>query len=241
MNKTVVQSFILPFISEPGTRRIFTNGSQGSPERLGSGGEGREGAGLDLFLRNPELGGPAGVARREHRVRGSRARPQETEVPVPPGPETLALLELSESCPSNTQLERAGPQLWQLAEDAQTPTPPAIWDSVGSSHPCVPTGLVLRVIGRGLGWTAWPPPESAARVRSPRPGPARGRAAAYRHPPQGPGSGARAPLGPAPCWWPSPGPRPAPAKAWCCTSLLTRRTRRVTVILGRAHTHTFLQ
>lgn len=54
---------------------------------------------------------------------------------MPPGPETLALLGLSESSLSNTQLETAGAQLWQLAEDAQTPTPPAIWDSVGSSHP----------------------------------------------------------------------------------------------------------
>lgn len=56
LNKTVGQPFILPFISAPRTRRISTNGSQGSQARLGSGGEEREGAGLDQFLRNPEQG-----------------------------------------------------------------------------------------------------------------------------------------------------------------------------------------
>lgn len=55
-NKTVGQPFILPFISEPRTRLISRNGSQGSRARLDSPGEGREGAGLGQFLRNPEQG-----------------------------------------------------------------------------------------------------------------------------------------------------------------------------------------
>lgn len=52
----------------------------------------------------------------------------------------------------------------------------------------------------------WPAPESAVPARSPRPGPARGRAAACRHPGQGSDPGVRA-RPPAPPQAPSPKPQ----------------------------------
>lgn len=45
----MVQSFILPFISEPRTHHIFTTGSQGSPALLGSGAKDGKGRGATCF------------------------------------------------------------------------------------------------------------------------------------------------------------------------------------------------
>lgn len=136
MNKTVGQPFILPFISEPRTRRIFTNGSarRDHPRARAPGAKDGKGRGSTSF---------SGTQCWE----GLREWPGgSTECLDPaPAPKRLSssasgswdpvIVRLSESCLSNTQLEVARPQLWQLAEDAQPPTPPAIWDSVAMSPP----------------------------------------------------------------------------------------------------------
>lgn len=82
LNKTVGQPFILPFISEPSTRRLSTNGSQGSWARLGLGAKDGKGRGSTSFsgTQNREGcgSGPKG-AQGAWSPRLTRVRPQNTE------------------------------------------------------------------------------------------------------------------------------------------------------------------
>lgn len=218
------QLFILPFISEPPARHTRRAGRRGALARLGPGGGEREGAGRGGFS-GTRASGAAGAARRARRVRDPARVTVTTHELSPRRAESWrrrALGLRTGQSPRGPRAPRGGrpPPPYGSAGPGSAPAvcpfpiPPA---GRGLRGPCgcccpaptprVPTDWVLRARGRGPGWAAWPAPESAALARSPRPGPARGPAAACRHPGQGPDP-ARAPCRPAP-----PG-RSTPTLAW---------------------------